>query len=76
MPRTKKSLWDQANRLNGRVVSPKKVFKRVASIALKARPQKKHRNEDPDDHDVGLILLVFTRHGLSIFKVVYFYGGT
>ncbi|KAJ7237498.1 hypothetical protein C8J57DRAFT_1568187 [Mycena rebaudengoi] len=54
MPPFKKSLRDRLSRLGGNIPSPKKAMKRVAAIALspvKARPQKKRREEEPqDDH--------------------------
>jgi hypothetical protein len=58
MPPPKKSVRDRLSRLNGRLPSPKKAIKRVASIALspiKVRVQKKHRHEGldhSDDHGV------------------------
>jgi hypothetical protein len=60
MPPSKKTFRDRAAILNGRLASPKKAIKRVAAIALspvKARPQKKHQNDDPEDHEVRLIFL-------------------
>jgi hypothetical protein len=57
MPTSKKSVRDRLNRLNGRLPSPKKAIKRVASIALspvKNHPQKKHRNKDPENANVNV----------------------
>ncbi|KAJ6602943.1 hypothetical protein B0H10DRAFT_1958015 [Mycena sp. CBHHK59/15] len=54
MPPPKKSIRDRLNRLNRRLPSPKKAIKHVAAIMLspvKARPQKKHRSEDPEHND-------------------------
>ncbi|KAJ6629734.1 hypothetical protein B0H10DRAFT_2184301 [Mycena sp. CBHHK59/15] len=56
MPPSKKTFRDQAAILNGRLASPQKAIKCVAAIALspvKARPQKKHRNNDPEDHELA-----------------------
>ncbi|KAJ7680161.1 hypothetical protein B0H17DRAFT_1206149 [Mycena rosella] len=57
MPPLNKVFWAQAAILNGRMASPKKAIKRVAAIVLspvKARAQKKHRNADPEDHDIRI----------------------
>ncbi|KAJ6534918.1 hypothetical protein B0H19DRAFT_1080326 [Mycena capillaripes] len=59
MPAAKKAIRDWLNRLNGRLPSPKKAIKRVGAIALspvKARPQKKHRHEDPADDRSSIFL--------------------
>jgi hypothetical protein len=57
MPTSKKSVRDRLNRLNGRLPLPKKAIKHVMSIALspvKNRPQKKHRNKDPENADLNV----------------------
>ncbi|KAJ6615748.1 hypothetical protein B0H10DRAFT_1949634 [Mycena sp. CBHHK59/15] len=62
MPAPKKALRDHVACLNGRLPSPKKAIKHVAAIALspvKARPQKKHQSDNPDNHHVKLIFLAF-----------------
>ncbi|KAJ7018164.1 hypothetical protein C8F04DRAFT_1278087 [Mycena alexandri] len=52
MPPPKKLVRERLSHFNGAKLSPRKAIKRVAAIALspvKARPQKKNRNTDPED---------------------------